>query len=240
MNMHDYIRKLREKNSLSQWDFGGKLGVSGTFIGMIENPEKKRFPSSDLIKRMGKVFNADTKLMFNMLAQAKVPELKHYTWSARGQYKIAASDNTVREKSAKYGDDIIPIDTSKLRKIPVISWVHAGQWTEQIDNYPPGWADEYIYSDVKGDHVFACKVQNDCMTPEFTEGEYVIVNPDIQVENGNFIVARNEETKETCLRQYKIYGKTKILHCLNPKYDDEAINHKFVMVGKIVKKEKMY
>lgn len=66
--------------------------------------------------------------------------------------------------------------------------------------------------------------------------EYFIINLDIQIENGNFIIAGNEETKETCLRQYKVYGKIKMLHCLNLKYEDEVIDHRFEIVEKIGKK----
>ena len=227
----DEIRQAIEKNFPTIKSAAEKIKISPEYLrrlctDFVPDPDKTVDTYNKLINGLG----LDKNKLIILARKARAPEedkhlyklpseLKTYTGILRGAYKI---------------------DTSKLRKIPVISWVHAGQWTEQIDNYPPGWAEEYIYSDVKGEHVFACKVHNDCMTPEFTEGEYVIVNPDIQVENGNFIVARNKETNETCLRQYKVYGKTKILHCLNLKYEDEPIDHRFVIVGKVVEKKKIY
>jgi SOS-response transcriptional repressor LexA len=129
-----------------------------------------------------------------------------------------------------------------VQKIPIISWVHANKF-EQIDNpFPAGTADEYILSDIKGDHVFALRVQNSCMEPEFLEGDTIIVQPNVSVTSGDYIIVVDREANSATFKQLKEYGNKKILHPLNPKFKDIELDHKkqYVIVGKIVGKTKKY
>ena len=80
------------------------------------------------------------------------------------------------------------------------------------------------------------------MEPEFTEGDIVIIDPNIIKPNsGDFVIVRNDEGEAT-LKQFKQYGNTRILHPLNPKYDEIVLNekHQYVIVGKVVEKKKRY
>ena len=214
--MHDYIRKLRGKNNLSQWDFGEKLGVSGTYIGFLENPKKKKLPSQELILKIGKIYNADVNLMFDLLLQKKVPNLKKYNWSARGQYKIAASEDIIPEK------DKIHL---KEHAIPVINYASCGKWEDLTDlGYPIGHADSYEYSDTKDPHAFFVKANGDSMTGSIDDkrninsGDLLLVEPSMNVENGNIVLARDDGKGVTIKKFYKSDSQI-VLSPLNPKYE---------------------
>jgi SOS-response transcriptional repressor LexA len=63
--------------------------------------------------------------------------------------------------------NVKPAATSKLRKIPIVSWVLAGKWGAADETFQEEDAEEWIESDIKGAHNFALRVKGDSMEPEF-------------------------------------------------------------------------
>lgn len=136
--------------------------------------------------------------------------------------------------------NVEPARLDKLNRIPVVSWVKAGIWKEVNDAFEPGDADEWIYSDTKGKNVFALRVMGDSMEPEFSDGEVIVVNPHVEAQPNDFVVAKNRN-EEATFKQIKKYGSKWVLHPLNPKYQDQEVKRgDFKIIGKIVKKEKRY
>lgn len=130
----------------------------------------------------------------------------------------------------------------KTREIPLVSWVSANRFASAEDPFPPGLADEYRPTTIKGGNMFALRVSMDCMEPEFVEGDIIFVRPDIQAENGDFVIVRDNKKNEATFKQLKKYGKTTVLHPLNPKYQDIVLDHdeRYQIVGVVVSKEKRY
>jgi SOS-response transcriptional repressor LexA len=137
--------------------------------------------------------------------------------------------------------NVEPASMGKLRQIPVVSWVIAGKWKDVCDSFQPGDADEWIESDVKGQNVFALRVKGDSMEPEFIEGDLIVINPHVKPNHNDYVIVRNDEGEAT-LKQLKKYGRTRVLHPLNPKYKDIELSekHQYVIVGKVVEKKKRY
>lgn len=137
--------------------------------------------------------------------------------------------------------NVEPAPLGKLRQIPVVSWVIAGKWKDVCDSFQPGDADEWIETDIKGQHVFALRVKGDSMEPEFIEGDIIVINPHIKPNHNDYVIVRNDEGEVT-LKQLKKYGRTRVLHPLNPKYQDIELSekHQYVIVGKVVEKKKRY
>ena len=134
-----------------------------------------------------------------------------------------------------------PAPLGKMRKIPVISWVAAGKWTETGESFLEEEVIEWIETDVKGEHNFGLKIKGDSMEPEFKEGEVVVISPTAKAENGDYIIVKNHE-EEATFKQYKRYDNTKILHPLNPKYNDIILNKdkEYRIVGVVMEKKKRY
>ncbi len=133
--------------------------------------------------------------------------------------------------------NVEPVDTSKMRKIPVISWVLAGHWTEAAEHFNSEDAEDWIETDVQGEHVFALEVKGDSMEPEFSEGDRITVRPQAKVNHNDFVVIKNSEGEAT-LKQIKKVGKKRTLHPLNPKYSDIELSdqEQYTIVGKVVEK----
>lgn len=138
-------------------------------------------------------------------------------------------------------NEVIRTDRA-IQKIPVLSWVSANRFSVVEDPFPPGIADEYHATTTKGVNMYALRVKMDCMEPEFMEGDIIVVRPDIQPENGDYVIVRDNKKNEATFKQLKKYGKTIVLHPLNPKYKDIVLDEedRYQIVGVVVSKEKKY
>lgn len=93
-----------------------------------------------------------------------------------------------------------------LKPVPRISFVQAGPWREVVDPYAPGAAEDYLLTDQDlGPHAFALTIQGDSMTPDFREGDIVIIDPDVRPSPGDFVVARNGRDEAT-FKKYRPRG----------------------------------
>jgi len=132
-----------------------------------------------------------------------------------------------------------PEGLGAVRRVPVISWAQAGNWQELCANFQYGGHEEYVETDSKG--VFALKVRGDSMETEFREGDIIVINPYLKPEHNDYVVIANEEGEAT-FKRLKKYGKTRVLHPLNPKYDDMELNKdiEYRIVGVVMEKKKRY
>jgi len=133
-------------------------------------------------------------------------------------------------------------ETYEISKIPLISWIHANQFSHIEDHFPVGVSDTFVYSTTKGKNMFALKIKNDCMEPEFYDGDIVIIKPNVSINNNDFVIVKDTRSNEATFKQYKKYNQNIILHPLNPKYKDIELEHndKYEIVGKVVEKVKKY
>lgn len=137
--------------------------------------------------------------------------------------------------------NVEPAALGKMRKIPVISWVAAGKWSETGESFHSEDAVDWIETDIKGEHNFALRVKGDSMEPEFNEGDIIIISPTAKAVTGDFVVAMNHE-EEATFKQYKRFDNTRVLHPLNPKYQDIVLNKdkEYKIVGVVMEKKKRY
>lgn len=108
------------------------------------------------------------------------------------------------------------ISSTQFRKAPLISWVQAGQKQAIVDAYQPGVADEWEeYTVPASRNVFALRVRGASMTPDFPEGTVIIVDPELQAQNGDYVVVRFENSDEATFKQLIVDGPMKLLKPLN-------------------------
>lgn len=93
-----------------------------------------------------------------------------------------------------------------LRRVPLISSVQAGLMTEAVNPFPPGVAFEYLLTDLQlSEHAFALEIEGQSMEPEFKEGDRIIVDPALQPQPGDFVVAKNGR-EEATFKKYRPRG----------------------------------
>ncbi|WP_394179683.1 LexA family protein [Marinomonas posidonica] len=124
----------------------------------------------------------------------------------------------------------------ETKKLPVISHVQAGSWTEAIDYRTLGddieWEDAPSNSD---ENCFWLKVVGDSMTSHngisVPEGSLILVNPNIPAENGSLVVAKLEGTDEVTFKKLVLDAGQKYLRPLNPNYKALEINGNCRIIG---------
>ena len=106
-------------------------------------------------------------------------------WLATGEGKMLAAGGRVESSNVTPA----PIGT---RRVPLISYVQAGCWTEATDPATVGDGFEYLLTDLElSGSAFALQIEGESMLPQFRPGDRVIVDPEICPQPGDFVVAMN-------------------------------------------------
>lgn len=127
-----------------------------------------------------------------------------------------------------------------LKKIPIVSWVNAGDWSKAIDPYQPGYAEEWIDTTATNHpNAFALVVHGDSMEPEFCNGDIITIDPGREAINGSYVIAKNGE--EATFKQLVIDGESVYLKPLNQRYPiKDMTGVEFRIIGVVVFKGKGY
>lgn len=89
------------------------------------------------------------------------------------------------------------------RLIPIINEVQAGTWREIREDFQ---TTEMLLTDLELSHyAFALTVRGDSMTPDFREGDRVIIDPEVNPVPGDFVAAVNGSDKAT-FKKYRERG----------------------------------
>lgn len=92
------------------------------------------------------------------------------------------------------------------RRVPLISYVQAGLWTEATDTATVGDGFEYLLTDLElSGSAFALEIEGESMLPQFRPGDRVIVDPDVVPQPGDFVVAMNGGHEAT-FKKYRPRG----------------------------------
>lgn len=128
-------------------------------------------------------------------------------------------------------------------KVPLISWIAAGDWCEANDPYPPGEAEMWLQVSANyGVRSYGLRVRGESMLPRFREGEIIIVDPDARADSGNYVIARKDGSKEVTFKQLVIEGDAIYLKPLNPQWPDPIIkiDGDWHICGKVVCKMELF
>lgn len=90
-----------------------------------------------------------------------------------------------------------------VKLVPVISFVQAGNFKEAIINAQ----DEFVasYADRLGNDSFALVIKGDSMSPEFKPGDKIIVDPEVNPQPGDYVIAQNDGHEAT-FKKYRPRG----------------------------------
>lgn len=103
--------------------------------------------------------------------------------------------------------------------VPLLSEVQAGSYKEHVDNFHPGDGGmESIPTSVPVKrHTFALRVTGDSMEPDFLAGAVLIVEPEMEPNPGDYVIAKNADN-ETTFKQLVKDGGDWYLKPLNSRY----------------------
>lgn len=123
-------------------------------------------------------------------------------------------------------------------KVPLISWVQAGQWCEISDQFQPGDAESWRETTAKvSSEAFALRIIGDSMEPAIPRGSVVIVDPAIEATNGRIVVVRQNGDSEATIKRLVIEGGVRFLQPDNPRYPIMEMRTDAVICGVAIKVE---
>lgn len=123
-------------------------------------------------------------------------------------------------------------------KVPLISWVQAGQWCEISDQFQPGDAESWRETTAKvSSGAFALRIIGDSMEPAIPRGAVVIVDPAIEATNGRVVVVRQNGDSEATIKRLVIEGGVRFLKPDNPRYPIMEMRTDAVICGVAIKVE---
>lgn len=105
--------------------------------------------------------------------------------------------------------------------VPLISWVQAGQWSENGDNFEPEqWLPCPAHHSPR---TYALRVRGDSMTApygrSYPEGSIIFVDPERRSpHNGQRIIALRRDSREATFKTYKNEDGRQWLQPLNPSH----------------------
>jgi SOS-response transcriptional repressor LexA len=231
----DILRARMREEGLTYEDLARRVGVTGVYVSKIV--QGKVVPSDEVIEKLSGALDVDLGRLVLAAHHDKAPESVKPVFARLRRHHFS-------EFLGGGGlDNIAAAAIGHGRALPVVGMVRAGEFMAADDaGFPPGAADEYVYSDTKGRNLFAVRVVNDSMEPEFREGDLLIVNPNLEAQNGDFVIAKIPDENEATFKKLVRHGKILILRPLNPRYPDIVVDKpsRLAIVGKVVERKTLY
>lgn len=111
-------------------------------------------------------------------------------------------------KGAPELSNVEPAVIPQGRHVPILSYVQAGQWREMCEQATAFDGNvEYVSASVDiGPCGFGLWLRGDSMTPLFSEGDLVIIDPDEHPRPGDYVVATNGSNEAT-FKKYRARGE---------------------------------
>lgn len=123
------------------------------------------------------------------------------------------------------------------KKVPLISMVQAGDWSEAFDPYQAGFGSSEEECPVPhGDSTFAVRINGESMMPKFEHGEIIFCDPSQRPENKDFVIAKLTDNNEATFKQLVIEDGQSMLKAINPNWHNTymPINGNCHIVGKVI------
>ncbi|MGI4862021.1 MAG: LexA family protein [Janthinobacterium lividum] len=92
------------------------------------------------------------------------------------------------------------------KRLPVISYVQAGKMTEMRDPFSTGDVFDFLLTDLDlPESAFCLIIRGESMSPEFHEGDRIVIDPELAPRPGDFVVAKNG-SQDATFKKYRPRG----------------------------------
>ncbi|MDI9684296.1 LexA family protein [Burkholderia cenocepacia] len=228
------IRALRKQHGLTLQQVADEFGISRASVSEWESGRSK----PDAAKLAKLAFLLHASVIYLLEGDTSVPTSTGPSFvdsaKTRDRNYIQRIEDKLRRDEAEFNktkrsSKIVDSSESNITewpvgKLPLISWVQAGDWSEIVDNFQPGDAEEWIACPFpSGRHGFVLRVVGDSMyNPggdlSFREGDFISVNPDWEAKHRSLVIARHNGEKATFKQLLIDENDGPMLFALNPNW----------------------
>lgn len=194
----------------SQQKLANRTGIGQTTIGRIRRGEVDA--TVENIKAIADAFGVGVGYLYGETDKNGMP-----IGGARGASRIvypipALFDHNTQSAITK-------------GRLPLISWIQAGAWSDIVDNFSPGDAEDWIPCPFNhGPNAFILRVVGASMynpggDKSYAPGEFIAVDPSAEPMNKKMVVARVDHEEKATFKQLIIDPEGEMmLQALNPSY----------------------
>ena len=148
----------------------------------------------------------------------------------------------VPEKNPPAFIEVSTLDLEHSKKVPLISWVQAGEWCEAVDPFLPGDADVWLSCPAPhSEYTYALIVHGDSMTAQtvgirsYPEGCTIFVDPlKRDPVNGDRVIACLDDSNKVTFKIFKKEDGRVWLEPINTRHD--PIKDPFKVIGTVIGK----
>lgn len=219
-----------QMDSLSQYDHSNsfrnnpRMTISIGYVAKIlsEKREALGWSEAELARRAG--INQSTAHRI-LKGESQNPQINYIERMARA----LALDMTevlglrVAEPRTDYDSNVAPGPALQDR-VPLISWVRAGDLCDTEDPFQPGDAEDWL--DCPFPHspsAFCLELRGLSMWPDYREGEIVLVEPDLTALHNDDVIARTPDGQST-FKRLQITEDGNYLLALNPDFPNRIMH----------------
>ncbi len=194
-----------------------RAGVSPAYLSQIVSTRTPRKMGDNVARRLERGMEKPHGWMDVML------EIPPQAAQAAAAYRVprrgAGAVREIDNPAALYGVGSIAGGAAMVARVPLISWVAAGRWSEAVDSYQPGDAEAWVETTKRVGHsAFALRVKGDSMEPTCPDGSVIIVDPEREANNGALVVVRLDDDAEATFKKLMVEGGRRYLAPINPRY----------------------
>ena len=180
------LKNLREAKGLSQSSLAKLAGLKSQ--GTIGNIESESRGYGESIVDIARVLSTTPDYL-------------------RGETDDPATVLTMPAMTLTASANTVPADIG-TRRIPLLDYVQAGICTEVAGRHDTDGVQDWLFTDLKlSSRSFALEITGDSMQPDFQPGDRIIIDPEVQPQPGDFVVAKNGE-EETTFKKYRVRSIT--------------------------------
>ncbi len=216
------LTSYREKAGIKKVDLARKVDVSLTYISSLESGKQKP-PTKETCERIADALCLDELETKELLSLAVMERMS------------SADLDTIRGRFNR--PTIQPLAAiEKPRKASLLPWSAANKKLTEEDI---AIGHELISTEHAARHnIFALRINNTVMAPEFQPDDIVIIDDCPSPKDGNFVLAADHKGRVPLLRQFKDYGKVRLLHPLDPHEKDIVLDNdkRYSIIGKVIER----
>lgn len=245
MKFPKLLQQYRMRKDYSKTFLAEKIGISPSYIMMLEGGQKPP-PPLETCESIADALGLSSQEKKEFFKAAFTERNKDKDSGYKDKLGILDLVDINALTSVKKSNVTFDPSPKNLKKVPVISFVQASNWAEAVDSYEPGDGQEIIFVEHKGGSMtFSVIVNGDCMETEFFEGDKILVDPEKEIQNGDFALIKDLTSNEVTFKRVSFLEKGGvILQPLNSKYQPIVLDskRKYKIIGKVIKKlsEKIY
>jgi SOS-response transcriptional repressor LexA len=131
------------------------------------------------------------------------------------------------------GEEPLPSDQAFLKmslehrgwnRVPLISWKDAVSWPECLPKYQTATNSVYVSTDANvSKFAYSLTIHGSAMEPVFPKGTTIIVEPNREAQDRDFVLVHLRGRQEASLKQIIMDGNNQYLKSLNPELENVKV-----------------